>query len=116
MEHIYKYLVKYDNNWCKLMGFFNPYTDPFDTLFIKKIPMFDKQAFNMYPKYNFVYDKLWICQSQKINCGTLQSITKDSDIQYPIFIKPRWGHLSASSKNCFKINSYNEISKYKKKR
>ena len=59
MENIYKYLVKYDEKWCNMMGFFNPYTDPFDVMFSKKIPMFDKQAFNMYPKYNFVY-VLWI--------------------------------------------------------
>tara|TARA_Y100000992_G_scaffold298558_1_gene263922 strand:+ start:577 stop:1698 length:1122 start_codon:yes stop_codon:yes gene_type:complete len=114
MENIYKYLVKYDEKWCNIMGFFNPYTDPFDVMFSKKIPMFDRQAFNMYPKYNFVYDKLWVCQSQNINCGTIESIDKFTEINYPIFIKPRWGHLSSSSKNCFKINSYNELKKYKK--
>lgn len=114
METLYKYLLKYDEKYCEIMSFFNPYTDPFPIMFNKKIPMFDKQAFLNYPKYNFVYDKLWVCQSQKINCGTLDSINKNDEINYPIFIKPRWGHMTSSSKNCFKVTCYEKLKKYKK--
>lgn len=113
MEYIYKHLLKYDESWCDTMGIFNPYTDPFDVTFSQKVPMFDRQAYNMFPKYNFVYDKLWVCKSQKLKCGTLESLYENNNTNYPIFIKPRWGHLSASSKNCFKIKSYEELLKYK---
>jgi len=113
MDELYQKLLTYDDAWCETMGFFNPYTDPFDHSFTRKLPMFDKRAYMSNPKYSFVYDKLWVCQSQDINSGRLESITPDSNIRYPIFIKPRWGHKSASSKNCFKINSYSELSKYR---
>lgn len=112
MEELYRKMLAYDDAWCNLMGFFNPYTDSFESSFTTRLPMFDKRAFNLYPKYNFVYDKLWVMQSQNITCGKLESITKDSNITYPIFIKPRWGHKSASSKNCFKISSFSQLQKY----
>lgn len=113
MEEIYRKIILYDDSWCNLMGFFNPYTDPFKKSFTKKLPMFDKRAFNLYPKYNFVYDKLWIAETQELSCGKIENITESSNIKYPIFIKPRWGHKSASSKNCFKITSYSHLQKYK---
>lgn len=113
MDELYRKLIIYDDSWCNLMGFFNPYTDPFKKSFTKKLPMFDKRAFNLYPKYNFVYDKLWIAESQELSCGKIENITESSNITYPIFIKPRWGHKSASSKNCFKIISYSHLQKYK---
>lgn len=113
MEYIYRQLLKYDEIWCDTMCFFNPYTDPFNIMYSQKVPMFDKQAYNMYPRFNFVYDKLWVCKSQGLKCGNLELINDKFDIKYPIFIKPRWGHLSASSKNCFKIKSYEELLKYK---
>ncbi len=113
MEEFYKKILPYDDTWCHIMGFFNPYTDPFKTPFTKRLPMFDKRAFNLYPKYNFIYDKLWVAQSQKLNCGDPQHILPTSNVNYPIFIKPRWGHKSASSKNCFKISSYKHLQKYK---
>lgn len=112
MEDLYKKLLPFDDSWCTLMGFFNPYTDPFQKSFSNKLPMFDKRAFHLYPKYNFVYDKLWVAISQDLSCGKPEDITATSNINYPIFIKPRWGHLSASSKNCFKITSYDHLQKY----
>lgn len=112
MDDIYRYLLQYDDTWCNTMGIFNPYVDPFETSFTKKLPMFDKRAYHLYPKYNFVYDKLWVAQSQDLSCGTIESIQPTSSINYPIFIKPRWGHKSASSKNCFKINDYHHLKKY----
>ena len=35
-------------------------------------------------------------------------------VNYPIFIKPRWGHLGAGSKNCYKVKNKKEFLKYKK--
>jgi hypothetical protein len=113
MDELYKKLLMHDDEWCDWMGFFNPYTDPFNKSFTRKLPMFDKRAYHANPKYNFVYDKLWVCQSQGIDSGRLETITPTSNIQYPIFIKPRWGHKSASSKNCFKITSYDELKNYR---
>ena len=113
MEELYKKILPYDDTWCNIMGFFNPYTDPFEISFTKRLPMFDKRAFELYPKYNFVYDKLWVAQSQDLACGDPKNISPTSSVNYPIFIKPRWGHKSASSKNCFKITSYEHLQKYK---
>lgn len=112
MENIYKALLKYDNKWCKTLGFKNPYLDDISEKFTRKLPMFDKSAHKQNPKYCFVYDKLWVAKSQNLKCGKLEDIRETTFVNYPIFIKPRWGHESASSKNCFKINSYNELVDY----
>lgn len=106
-------ILKYDIKWCQIMNYTNPYIDPFKYHFSKNMPYFDIEAYKKYPKYNWVYDKLYIAQSQGLMCGKLKELEKHKDtIQYPIFIKPRWGHKSASSKNCFKIKNSNELMKY----
>ena len=81
------------------------------------MPDFDGQAYKQYPKHNFVYDKLWVAKSQGIESGELEDLIENryKRQNYPIFIKPRWGHKSASSKNCYKIKSYEELVKYKDK-
>jgi len=95
------------------MGFFNPYIDPFQHHLTSHMPFFDGKSYTRYPEHNFVYDKLWIVKSQGLKGGKLEKLQgKENSITYPIFIKPRWGHLSASSKNCFKINSPKELAKY----
>jgi hypothetical protein len=95
------------------MGYFNPYIDGFTTHLTNKMPFFDKACYKRYPDYNFVYDKLWIVKSQGLVGGRLEKLAgKEKQMSYPIFIKPRWGHLSASSKNCFKIHSAEELAKY----
>ena len=118
MSEIEKYLktiVKYEVPWCRTMGFFNPYIDPFETFISKEIPDFDYQAFKKYTEHNFVYDKLWIAKSQDLACGRMENVDIESRINYPIFIKPRWGHKTSSSRNCFKIESFNELEKYRSK-
>lgn len=113
MSDIFKYLMSYEEKWCSLMGYFNPYIDGFKTHITNKMPFFDKACYERYPRYQFVYDKLWIVKSQGLPGGRLEKlIGKENKVQYPIFIKPRWGHLSASSKNCFKINTAEELQKY----
>jgi len=108
-----KSILKFEEPWCKAMGYFNPYLDPFDHHMTPGIPAFDGPAYEKYPSHNFVYDKLWIAQTQGLKCGNLSELHENTDsISFPIFIKPRWGHLSASSKNCFKISSASELEKY----
>ena len=108
------YLLRNDEKWCKAMGYFNPYLDPFKNHLRGSIPIYDLNSYRMYPNHNFVYDKLWVAQSQNLPAGELENLfTTIKKPNYPIFIKPRWGHLSAASKNCFKINNFDELSKYK---
>ncbi len=113
IEEYIKKITKYEVPWCNLMGFRNPYIDPFSTYISKQIPDFDYQAFETYTKHNFVYDKLWVAKSQGLLCGKLSNLRQNDNISLPIFIKPRWGHETATSKNCFKIKSWSEVNNYK---
>jgi hypothetical protein len=103
-----KQLRKYDEYYSALFGIFNPYSDAFDYKLSRNIPAFDKTAYDMHEKYRFVYDKLFIAKSQGVRSGTF----KEFDGQFPIFIKPRNGHETSSSKNCYKIYSQQELDKY----
>ena len=60
-------LLNHDEEWCKKMGFFNPYLDPFDNHLRGDLPIYDGEAYKMYPNHNYVYDKLWVAESQKLN-------------------------------------------------
>ena len=113
LENYLKSVVKFEQPWCKMMGFFNPYLDPFESFISKQIPDFDYQAFNKYTNHNFVYDKLWVAKSQGLLCGKLSNLKENPNIILPIFIKPRWGHETATSKNCYKIKSWDQIEQYK---
>ena len=105
--------MHYEERWCSLMGYFNPYTDHFTTKLTSKMPFFDKECYYRYPRFKHVYDKLWIVKSQGLPAGRLEKLKgKEEKVTYPIFIKPRWGHLSASSKNCFKVTSAEELKEY----
>jgi hypothetical protein len=105
--------MRYEERWCSLMGYFNPYTDHFTTKLTSKMPFFDKECYYRYPRFKHVYDKLWVVKSQGLPAGRLEKLKgKEDKVTYPIFIKPRWGHLSASSKNCFKVNSAEELKQY----
>ena len=108
---ILDFIIKYDESWCNLLGIFNPYIDPYEYNWSKNVPMYDIIAYEKYPKYNFVYDKLWIAKSCGLESGELKNLHK-KDVTYPIFIKPRWGHKTASSKGCYKINKYEDILPY----
>ena len=120
MTAIFNAAMKYENRWCDFMGYFNPYIDPFKYHLSSAVPAFDKKAHKQYLDHNFVYDKLWIVKSQNLPCGKLEDLfseennePEEDSIVYPIFIKPRWGHLSASSKNCFKIQTTADLAPYK---
>jgi len=101
------------------MNFFNPY-DIYPYQLTSTIPNYDKPAFRKYKEHNYVYDKLFVATSQGIMAGILDELnlnklnTKNgNNIKFPIFIKPRWGHKSATSKNCYKINNVDELNNYK---
>lgn len=113
MSAIFKNLMRIEQPWCSLMGYFNPYIDPFKMHLTNKMPFFDKECYYRYPRFKNVYDKLWVMKSQGLIAGRLEKLKgKEAKVVYPIFIKPRWGHLSASSKSCFKVKSADELVKY----
>ena len=102
-----------DKKWCDIIQIHNPYVYSWNKLLTYDVPAFDKQAFNKYPLHNYIYDKLFIAQSQNINSGLLSNIEFNNITkEYPIFIKPRWGHRSASSKNCYKITNNKQLEQF----
>ena len=52
--------------------------------FSDRIPTNDTIAWLKYPDYQFVYNKLWIAQSQDLPCGPM-NVYPD---KYPIIFKP----------------------------
>ena len=113
MSDFFKKLMPYEERWCSLMGYFNPYADHFSTRLTNKMPFFDKECYYRYPRFKHVYDKLWVMKSQGLPAGRLEKLKgKEDKVAYPIFIKPRWGHLSTCSKNCFKVTSADELKRY----
>lgn len=106
-----KSIKKYDKPYTEFLGIFNPY-NTFPYKIHSGLPKFDMSAYNLNPKYQFVYDKLFIAKSQSMAAGIL---TETETAVYPIFIKPRYGHKTASSKDCYKIKSPDELKPFLKK-
>ena len=50
---IISFLLSNDVEWCEFMGYFNPYDDPFTSVLTNTIPVYDKLAYNKYPKHKF---------------------------------------------------------------
>lgn len=91
--------------------------NPLDTYHYKldpSIPRFDSSAYELNPMHQHLYDKLYIIQSQQLPGGVLSSL-KTTTVEYPIFIKPRWGHKTSSSKDCYIIRSKEELEPHWKK-
>lgn len=107
-----KSIKKYDEYYSHMLRIFNPYAT-FPYRIHPSLPKFDIIAYNNNPKYQFVYDKLFIATSQSMTAGTLNDTTQAT---YPIFIKPRYGHKTSSSKNCYKIASPEELKPFLKKK
>lgn len=108
-----KALLKHEEKWCTMMGYTNPYLDPYDHHITISTVTGDHSAYRRFPENRHVYDKLWVAKTQGLRCGRLEElIGKQSEIKYPIFIKPRWGHLSAGSKNCYKIDGEDRLMRY----
>lgn len=107
-----KSIKKYDKQYTEWLRIFNPYSS-FPYRIHPTLPKFDIVAYNKNPKYQFVYDKLFIANSQMMAAGEL---TDTSNAEYPIFIKPRYGHKTSSSKDCYKISSPEELKPFLKKK
>jgi len=101
-----------DKVYCKALNIFNPYAVQKYRL-TKNMPKLDIRAFKENPQYQFVYDKLFIAKSQGMACGTLEELlAAPKEADYPLFIKPRYGHLSASSKDCYKIRKPEDLQQH----
>ena len=53
-----KNILRYEEQWCTFMDYFNPYIDPFEVLLTGTIPSYDGGAYKKYPRHRYVYDKL----------------------------------------------------------
>jgi hypothetical protein len=104
-----KSIKKYDKQYTNMLGIVNPY-ETFPYKIHAELPKFDIVAHRLNPKHNFVYDKLFIATSQSMSAGTLIEVADTTN--FPIFIKPRYGHKTSSSKNCYKISSMDELKPY----
>jgi len=101
-----------DIKWCNLLNINQVYGD-FPVNLSTFIHQYDNPAFKDNEKYHFVYDKLFIMKSQDVPSGELNRKHVDEiNTDYPIFIKPRWGHTSAGSKDCYKIKDIDQLSRY----
>lgn len=76
------------------------YTLPFH----EKIQTNDIDAYNAYPKFNFVYNKFFVIKSQGVECNEM-SIMPTS---YPVFIKPKM-NLRGGNRGCLIANNKNEF-------
>ena len=114
MDEVIKKLIFPDEeSWCKMMNYSNPYLDPYDHHITHLAVVDDQEAYVNFPDNRHVYDKLFVAKTQKLSCGTLESVKGYEDtLNYPIFIKPRYGHLSAASKHCHKIKSKKELQQF----
>ena len=114
IDEILTTIRSYNTKWAKILNLNNPYQ--LENLTItNNIPITDNEAYYKYPDYNFVYDKLQLAQSQHVESGILDNLLErePSHIQYPLVIKPRWGHKSDRSRHVYKITKYTELKKYR---
>jgi hypothetical protein len=94
-----------DKKYSSLLRIFNPY-ETFPYLIHSDLPQVDSKAYRLNVQHQHIYDKLFIVQSQSISGGDLKDLKNPT---FPFFIKPRWGHKTSSSKDCYKINSHAEL-------
>jgi len=71
------------------------------------IPNNDLEAWEMYPEYNFIYNKMFICKFQNIKHYPMPIYPN----KYPIVIKPII-NLMGMGLNAIKINNDNEFEKH----
>tara|TARA_B100000508_G_scaffold140128_2_gene140227 strand:+ start:468 stop:1637 length:1170 start_codon:yes stop_codon:yes gene_type:complete len=113
MEKLFKYaLIHFEKPWLSFFRLNDQKYDNFQYTFTSKLPVYDLKAYKLNKDHRFVYDKLWVAKSQNMQCGDLQDINIDK-IEFPIFIKPKHGHKTATSKHCHKIKKPDELKKFK---
>lgn len=104
------FLLRHEERWCEAMNFFNPYLDPFQHHLRGDVPVYDGACYDRYPKHRYVYDKLWVARSQDIPSGLVSDLLASKEApEYPIFVKPRWGHKTSGSKHCQKIKRASDL-------
>ena len=102
-DYLKKLILPKEEEWCNFMNYSNPYLDPYDHHITDLAVVGDREAYIKFPENKHVYDKLFVAKSQNLACGQLEELKgRENSVNYPIFIKPRYGHLSAASKNCYK--------------
>ena len=112
-SYLRKLILPKEEDWCNYMNYSNPYLDPYDHHITNLAVVGDRDAYIKFPDNKHVYDKLFVAKSQDLACGQLEELKgKENIVNYPIFIKPRYGHLSAASKNCYKIKNPQQLKKY----
>jgi hypothetical protein len=98
---------EYDRQYSNYLRILNP-KDSVPYKLDVDMPQVDSKAYKLNPHYRHLYDKLFVTQSQHVQGGELSEL-KHTNVTYPVFIKPRYGHKTSSSKNCYKINSKEEL-------
>ncbi len=68
------------------------------------IPIDDIDCWDVWPDLRFIYDKLFIAQSQKLACGTVHDMPQE----FPVFAKPRI-NLHGMGEGSFAVSSENEF-------
>ena len=112
IEQFFKYaLTHFEKPWLSFFKLQDQKYDNFQYTFTSKLPIYDLKAYQLNKDHQFVYDKLWVAKSQNIKSGNLQDINIDN-IEFPIFIKPKNGHQTATSKHCHKIKKAKELKKF----
>jgi len=101
----------YERPWDLLHGLKDSYSK---TKLSSNMPKNDYDAYYNNIEHQFVYDKLWVANSQHIQSGKMDDLLREEFkyINYPIIIKPRWGHLSNNNRHIYKIHSYGELGRY----
>lgn len=103
------FLLRHEEQWCQMMNYFNPYLDPFRNHLQGDVPVYDGACYDRYPEHRFVYDKLWVAQTQGIKAGLVTDLLKSDDATYPMFVKPRWGHKTSGSKHCRQVMTAGDL-------
>lgn len=112
IEQFFKYaLTHFEKPWLSFFKLQDQKYDNFQYTFTSKLPIYDLKAYQSNKDHQFVYDKLWVAKSQNMQSGDLQDINIDN-IEFPIFIKPKNGHQTATSKHCHKIKKAKELKKF----
>lgn len=100
-------IKEYDKHYSKWLHILNPK----DTVLYKldpTMPSTDGKAYKQNKEYRILYDKLFILHSQNLAGGELLEL-KETEVTFPIFIKPRYGHKTSSSKDCYKIKKREDL-------
>jgi hypothetical protein len=112
INEIIKVIECYEDQWDLLHGLKESYSK---TKLSATMPKNDYEAYYNNIDHQYIYDKLWVANSQHIQSGKMADLLRKTPeyINYPIVIKPRWGHLSNKNRHIYKINSFEELKRFR---